>query len=299
MLAGRKAFVTGASGFVGSNLVRALLGNRCEVIALARPSSDLWRLRDLSDQISWRFGELSDVHSLATVAPEDVQDLVFHVAAAGVSPAEDPVRVVATNLYGSCNLLNLIALSRQCSRFVFCSSCSVYGQGAYLAEDAALEGSSVYALTKIAAEALCKAYGAASRIPWVALRLFTPYGPYESSYRLVAGTIRRALNGQDLSLTYGEQARDFIYIGDVVRSLIAAALLPGIENNTINICAGNSVKVKEIVELILTVHKANRHRSMGPFHTGSTKCGRCLATTRKCGHCCRSSSLFHYSTDCA
>jgi nucleoside-diphosphate-sugar epimerase len=253
MLTGRHALVTGASGFVGANLVRALITSRCGVTAVVRKSSDLWRLRDIQDRIETRCVDLTDATSLSTLSEGDLRDIVFHVAAEGIRPADGSMSVLDSNLLGSVNLLSHVARRGGCQRFVFCSSCSVYGQGSLSKETTPLRGTSVYALTKRAGELICRSFHAEGRVPIVVLRLFTPYGPYESSYRLVAGTLLRALNHVDIPLTYGEQARDFIYIGDVVRSLLAAATAEGIEGEIINICTGVSTTIRAVTELILEV----------------------------------------------
>lgn len=252
-LAGRHALVTGATGFIGANLARALLDRGCEVTALTRPTSDLWRLRGVEERLTVRTAEMGDEDALRALPEADTADLVFHAAAEGVRPGSDPAAVIDANLRGCMNLLRLLAERGHCRRLVFLSSCSVYGPGGGVREDAPLHGSGVYAQTKIAGEAICRSYAAGGRVPSVVLRMYTPYGPWEAAYRFVAGTLLRATRGEEMPLTGGEQSRDFIYIDDATAAVIAAGVAPGLDGETLNVCTGVSTTIRDAVETILEV----------------------------------------------
>ncbi len=256
---GRHALVTGASGFVGSNLIRTLLARGFRVTALLRPSSKPWRLYDVLDRIDVRNGTLDDPHSLASIPAAEFNDLVFHAAAAGIRPGDDPATVEKANIGGTANLLDRIESAGGCRRLVFISSCSVYGDAAGATENAPLRGDTVYASTKIAGETMVKERG----IPSVILRLYTPYGPYEASYRLVAGTILAAQRGSDIACTAGSQRRDLIYIDDAVEAIIAAGLKPGIEGEVLNVSTGVSTTVREAVQTILKVTGSTARADFG------------------------------------
>ncbi len=249
-LDGRHALVTGASGFVGANLVRALLARGCRVTGLVRESSDPWRLRGVQEQVRLCAADLADAAQLSMLPEEATADLVFHAGAAGVRPGEPAAAVIDANLRGTLNLLDLASRRGGCRRLVFLSSCSVYGPGAGLAEDAPLRGTGVYAETKIAGEGICRSWAAAG-MPVVVLRLYTPYGPFEAPYRFVAGTVLRAREGGEIPLTGGEQSRDFIYIGDAVDAIVAAGVAAGVEGETLNVGTGVSTTIREGVETIL------------------------------------------------
>jgi len=271
-LGGRHALVTGASGFVGANLVRTLLRQGCSVTAAVRRSSDLWRLREVRDRIGLRAVDLADEGALHELPAADTADLVFHAAAEGVRPGGASAAVVEANLRGSMNLLALLAKRGECQRLVFLSSCSVYGPGARLAEDAPLRGSGVYAHSKIAGEALCATYNAAGLVPSVVLRLYTPYGPWEAGYRFVAGTMLRAMRGEEMPLTGGEQSRDFIYIDDATAAIAAAGSVQGLEGEVLNVCTGVSTTIRDGVEAIVAVTGSGARPRFGalPYRADET-----------------------------
>jgi len=246
-LAGRHALVTGASGFVGANLVRGLAARGCRVTALLRPSSNPWRLAGAGGAVEVAHAGVDDEASLAGLPDEALGDIVIHAAAAGVRPGEAEAAVMRANVRGTVNLLERIAAAGTAPRFVFFSSCSVYGDRAHAAEDAPLEGRGAYAASKVAGEALCRAYAEAGVVRPVILRLYTPYGPWEAEYRFVAGTLLRAMAGQELPVTPGEQTRDLIHVDDVVRATAAALAVDGVEGETINVCTGVATTIRDAV----------------------------------------------------
>lgn len=271
MLTGRHALVTGASGFVGANLVRTLVQRGCRVTALVRATSDLRRLHDLGEAVTLARAELTDAAALGALPQAATADLVIHAAAEGVRPGHPPARVLDANLRGTMNLLALVAERGGCGRFVFLSSCSVYSPGTCVTESAPLRGTGAYAASKIAGEALCAAYATAG-VPAVVLRLYTPYGPWEAGYRFVAGTLLRALRNEEMPLTGGEQSRDFIYIDDATAAIAAAAVVPGVEGDALNICTGVSTTIREGVETIVAASGSSARPVFGalPYRPDET-----------------------------
>ncbi len=256
---------------MGANLVRGLLARGCRVTALVRQSSDLWRLRGVEDAVRLCAADLADAGALAALPEDAASDLVFHAGAAGVRPGEAPAAVIDANLRGTLNLLDVASRRGGCRRFVFLSSCSVYGGGAGLAEDAPLLGTGVYAQTKIAGEAICRSYAAAG-LSSVVLRLYTPYGPFEARYRFVAGTVLRALEGGEIPLTGGEQSRDFIYVDDAIHAIVAAGVADGVEGEALNVGTGVSITIREAVETILAATESRAEPRFGalPYRDGET-----------------------------
>lgn len=258
-LDGRHALVTGASGFVGANLCRALLKRGCGVTAVVRESSDRARLHPLGAAITVIASDLTAPSSLAALPARATSDLVFHAAAEGVRPGQAAADVLASNIRTTFNLLTLLAERGSCARLVFLSSCSVYGSGAGMTEDAPLVGTGAYAESKIAGEALCASYSRTGLVPSVVLRLYTPYGPWEAGYRFVAGTVRRALRGEVMPLTAGAQTRDFVYIDDATEAICAAGAVDGLDGIALNVCTGVATSIRSGVQTIVdTVGRASR-----------------------------------------
>jgi nucleoside-diphosphate-sugar epimerase len=237
-----RALVTGAAGFIGSHLVRRLLRDGVEVVALVRPGSDLWRIEDVLDWVE--LATATDEPRLAGVTT------VYHLAAAGVRPDGDASEAVETNVLGTLRLLER-ARDVEAERVVYCGSCFEYGPGERLGEDAPLRPLTEYAATKAAGRLLAEAFGRTHGLPVVSVRPFTAYGPFEAAYRLVPSTILSALGGLPVELTGGGQTRDLIHVEDVVDGLLAAARSKRAVGGTFNLCTGVSTRVRDVAETVV------------------------------------------------
>ena len=250
-LKGQRVLVTGGAGFIGSHLIRRLTEMGCNVIAMLKPSSDLWRIQDILDQLEILKKDLNDldINDLKSALSE--VRIVYHLGAAGVEQSyQDINAVVQTNITGTLSLLRL-AQSLKADRFIYTGSCFEYGSGTMLSEDMLPEPDSEYAASKTGAWILTHAFSRKYGLPVVSLRPFTVYGPFEGGYRLVPYTIMRALEGAEIELTGGEQTRDFVYIDDMIDAFIKAAISPKAVAGTFNICSGLEISVREMVSTIV------------------------------------------------
>lgn len=243
----KKVLVTGAGGFIGSHLVRALLAQGAKVVGLVRPGSDCWRLKEMVDRIELIRVELG-IGSLKALSIGPI-DAIYHLAAGGLNPAaENASAVCQTNIIGTIDLLNF-AVQKKAGRFIYCGSCFEYAAGKNISEEQLPAPATEYAASKSAGWLLAHSFAKCYRFPVVTLRPFTVYGPYESSFRLVPYTIVRLLRGLDLDLTAGKQARDFIYIEDVVDAFLRAGECE-IADETFNISTGSATTVETMAVTI-------------------------------------------------
>ena len=250
-LVGRTALVTGATGFIGSHVVRGLIAAGCRVSVLVRPESRLDRLHDVLDALEIVYGDLASASSMAAIDASCAGDLVVHLAAAGVGQQTvDERTLLDVNVGGTLHVLEL-ARRGNATRLIHAGSCFEYGFGSRLREDAPLAPTAPYAISKAASWMLAHTYDQLSSVLAVTLRLFTPFGPFEDSRRLIAHTILCALQGRDVALTSGEQTRDFVFVGDVVEAFLCAAAAPRIEGETINVCTGRETRVIDLVRMTL------------------------------------------------
>jgi nucleoside-diphosphate-sugar epimerase len=254
LLAGRHVLVTGANGFLGRNLIGALLNADAKVIAVVRKQSKAWRLADVSGEISLvecDLGQRRQLKKLSELSELCGVRFVFHLAAGGVDGSQgDPNALIADNVIATGNLLEDVR-NWDLSRFVYAGSCFEYGAGKRLAESARLKPGSIYAATKSAASLLVQTYGQNFGLPVVILRPFTPYGPWEADRRLVPYVIQAALRNAEMCLTSGVQTRDFVYVEDVVEAFLTAAVHPRATNGVFNVCSGKATSVREIVTAVL------------------------------------------------
>ena len=246
--------VTGAAGFIGAATSRGLLERGDRVIGIDNlndyyePSLKRARLDNLGRQFgnSFRFEQLdfSDAEALAKFAEDNAFDDIVHLGAqAGVRYSlENPAAYVQSNLVGHCNLLEL-ARTRGTRHMVYASSSSVYGGNKSLpfrVEDRVDHPLSLYAATKKADELLSESYANIYRLPLTGLRFFTVYGPWGRPDMAMWIFTRALYAGEPLPLfNRGEMRRDFTYIDDIVRGVIACLDSPPADNGTVK--AGGNV----------------------------------------------------------
>ncbi|MGE0708645.1 MAG: NAD-dependent epimerase/dehydratase family protein [Planctomycetota bacterium] len=243
-----RALLSGGAGFVGANLVRALLAAGHEVHLLVRPARARWRLEEVRERL-----HLHEVPDLDDPRVDEVvravsAEWVFHLAAYGNAHTQrDAARIVSTNVLGTTRLLEA-ALGAGCAAFVHTGSSSEYGaRERAMREDDRLEPNSHYALSKAYATQLGRQRARETGARVVTLRLYSVYGPWEAPERLIPTLIREGRAGRLPPLVAPETGRDFVHVDDVVRALLLATrAAPGA---VLNVGSGVQTTIREAVEL--------------------------------------------------
>jgi len=227
--------VTGAAGFIGAATTRALLERGDEVLGIDSlndyydPALKRARIERLQEQYGPRFRferiDFSKSDELDGAVSAGIESIVHLGAQAGVRYSiEHPQAYVQSNLVGHCNMLEL-ARHRGVRHLVYASSSSVYGSNKSLpfrVDDRVDHPLSMYAATKKADELLSESYASLYRLPATGLRFFTVYGPWGRPDMAMWIFTKALFAGEPLPLyNSGEMRRDFTYIDDIVRGVIA------------------------------------------------------------------------------
>jgi UDP-glucuronate 4-epimerase len=245
--------VTGAAGFIGAATSRALLERGGDVVGIDNindyydPALKQARLANLARQFDNRFRfervDFANADELQRVADSIEIDAIVHLGAqAGVRYSlENPGAYIQSNLVGHANMLEL-ARHRRPRHMVYASSSSVYGGNKSLpfrVEDRVDHPLSLYAATKKADELLSESYASLYRTPLTGLRFFTVYGPWGRPDMAMWIFTKALYAGEPLPLfNGGEMRRDFTYIDDIVRGVIACLDSPPVDDGTVK--AGGS-----------------------------------------------------------
>jgi len=253
----RKVLVTGGGGFIGSNLVHALLERGDSVRVLDNfATGNRHNLADIADDIEVVEGDLRSYERVHT-AVRGVE-IVFHQGALGSVPrsVQDPLTSTAVNVEGTLNVL-LAARDEDVARVVAASSSSVYGDGGTFprVETQAPNPISPYAVAKLAAERFCVSFSRVYGLETVALRYFNVFGPHQdptSQYAAVVPLFVQAIReGRPVTIYgNGEQSRDFTYVANVVEANLRAAVATGAGGTVLNIAAGGSETVNTLADTI-------------------------------------------------
>jgi nucleoside-diphosphate-sugar epimerase len=252
-----RALVTGATGFIGSHLVRLLLQERNEVGVLIRPSSDTWRIKDILPAVEVIHADLSAVEQVADMIREFAPEVVFHLSWYGVGNRyrDDPAQV-SQNLYSSLKLLEIVAKAG-CQRWLGLGSQAEYGRyDKVISEESPLRPTTLYGITKLSVCLLSQKLRETHGVSFTWLRLFSAYGPADTPQWMIPYTILTLLKGQKPALTLGEQRWDYLYVEDAVQAIWRAAITPE-ARGIFNLGSGEAYTVRSIVERIRDLIDSN------------------------------------------
>lgn len=231
----RTIFVTGASGFIGSNLCKRILkeDSECKVIGLDN-MNDYYdvrikeaRLNELKEFSNYTFikGNLADKELIDSIFDQYRPSIVVNLGAqAGVRYSiTNPDAYIESNMLGFYNILEACR-NYPVEHLVYASSSSVYGSNKkvpYSTDDKVDNPVSLYAATKKSNELMAHAYSKLYNIPSTGLRFFTVYGPAGRPDMAYFGFTNKLVNGDTIKIfNYGNCKRDFTYVDDIVEGVI-------------------------------------------------------------------------------
>lgn len=246
-----KVLVTGGAGFIGSHLVDRLAKTRYEILVV--DNLFIGKIENLlphiaKGRIKFLRGDIRDKKFIYNLVKGGI-DAIIHLAAIASVPysIKNPVLTNDVNVDGTLNLLRA-SVKNNVEKFLFVSSCAVYGDPEYLPVDEKhpLHPLSPYAASKIVAEHYCRTFNKTYGLKTVILRPFNVYGSRqreEDSYCGVITTfMKNLIYGKSLTIYGdGEQTRDFIHVEDISEAFLLALKKEKISSETFNVGSGRDL----------------------------------------------------------
>lgn len=264
--------ILGGAGFIGSNLVQALVARGERPRVFTRPSVAISSLANVLDQIDIVYGDFMDDVALRH-AVQGV-DTVIHLISTtfpGMT-LESSVYDVLSNLLPTIRLVE-ICLASGVKKIVYASSGgTIYGEPQFLpiTEDHPLTPKSAYGQSKLTIENYLQFYARSTNLDINVLRISNPFGPRQNPFGvqgIVAVAMGHAIHGSVLKIYgLGETIRDYIYIDEAVEAMLLAIDTPG--TATVNISSGKGHSVLEIVQTIEMVAGCSIHKQFLPSRIG-------------------------------
>lgn len=253
----KKIFLTGASWFIGSNILRKLIELWAQdVHILLRKDSSTSRIKDLLDKVKIHTFSLEDrdetLENIRAIRP----NIIFHLAAAGAAVWRAPFNIDELVYMNTLGMIHLVDASIEswCECFINTGSSSEYGKkDEPMSEQDILEPNNIYGLSKSFSTQYATFIGKIKKFPIVTFRLFSVYGPYEESSRLIPTLINSYLNSVNPGLSSPNSVRDFIYIDDVVDSFLQADKAVVYPGEIFNIGTWIQSSIQEVVSTIKTL----------------------------------------------
>lgn len=261
---GRNVFITGADGFIGSWITKALVKRRANAICLIRdiiPQGGL-TLHKLNDKVTMIFGSVTDYALMQRILNEKKIDTCFHLAAqAIVQTANDsPLSTFDSNIKGTWVLLEACRNNKNISRIIVASSDKAYGKHNALpyAEEFSLLPTHPYEASKACSDILARTYAQTYDLPIAVTRCANAYGGGDLNFsRIIPDTVRSVLQDRNpIIRSDGTPLRDYMYIKDVVNAyLVLAEKLDDKKNRgqAFNFGTGNPISVLDLVKKIIGI----------------------------------------------
>ncbi len=266
----KTVLITGGLGFIGTNLIHALLRETNYSFIILDKVTYAGRIDNLPQKVKDRkriqFVEGDIINKNIVLSVLKNTSMVIHLAANThtARSLKDPLSFVKTNVLGTTQLLD-VASKYPIQKFIYISSSEVYGdrkEKTPMDENHPLNPVTPYAVTKLAADRMAYSYYLTKKLPIVILRPFNTYGSYQHTEKMIPLFITRLLKNEPITLHHGGlQKRDWVFVEDHVRAIFLALITPieKINGEIFNIGTGKATSTKTVAELIAKALNKNKN----------------------------------------
>lgn len=242
----KTVLVTGATGFLGSNIAKELIDKGFKVIALKRNTSNLSRIKDFEDKIQWI--DCENMNEAGSLIIDSKPDILIHAAWNGVKATDrDNIEAQEKNTTFSGSLFEIVKKTT-ITKIIALGSQAEYGhfEGAVV-ESYPLNPNSVYGAAKVRACEQLKSYAEENNIEWYWIRLFSVFGPGEDVGWLLPSAISHLIEQNEMLLTACEQKYDYLFTKDFALGMLKIVECKHNHSGIYNFSSNNSYQLKEIL----------------------------------------------------
>ena len=250
--------ITGAAGFIGSNLARYFVKRGIKVNIIIKKSSNLYRLKDIINKLNVFYADISDQKKIKTIIKKIKPKTIFHLATHGAYSDQNNLHKIKNSILdGTFNLIN------ECKKYKFkvfinSGSSSEYGfKNKALSESDLLVPNSYYSVFKSSSTLYCQYESLKSNLNITTIRPFHIYGPYERNNRLIPTLIRNMIKKKKIKLVSSNISRDLVYIDDAINFYLLIAKKYNLRGQIFNLASGKKTSIKEIYNLLKKTTKYN------------------------------------------
>lgn len=250
--------ITGAAGFIGSNLARYFVKRGIKVNIIIKKSSNLYRLKDIINKLNVFYADISDQKKIKTIIKKIKPKTIFHLATHGAYSDQNNLHKIKNSILdGTFNLIN------ECKKYKFkvfinSGSSSEYGfKNKAMSESDLLVPNSYYSVFKSSSTLYCQYESLKSNLNITTIRPFNIYGPYERNNRLIPTLIRNMIKKKKIKLVSSNISRDLVYIDDAINFYLLIAKKYNLRGQIFNLASGKKTSIKEIYNLLKKTTKYN------------------------------------------
>jgi len=253
----KNILITGAEGFIGSNLSKELVKRGAKITALVH-SNDIKNLYPIKDKIKIIIGDLNENESINKISGTNAE-YIFHLAALVKPNLEGKAEeVLENNLKSTINIAKAAIKMKNLKRLIFSSTCQIYGDSDKpKKEDHEINLKSMYSISKYVCEEILKSYQKEEGLPLTIIRLSNIYGQNKKD-NVIYFFIKASLENKGLIINgNGKQARDFVHIEDAIEAFLIVTREDKLINKTINLGSRNQINIQDLAKKIKEMSKSS------------------------------------------